>query len=268
MISIDGVGDTPRGLADLLNAKRTVPRKYIFRYGRNNIESSTSVKFNDGFSTNKYDFLVGLKLYVKDREIEYFSPVELAKSRSSRLTFGRSNRHTQGKDIFIQMPGKSYKSLGANVDYYTSGVHIEKEYRYHFVFNHLIPCLKYKELETGNWWSDYIRNYENGWRFSICKPRDRLVRAAWHIQKWTGLHFGAIDMALDVNNKLYIFEVNTAPSLDIINMELYKQWFQEIVDLYEEGGTYEPLCGENPEGKKMSELFDIYRHTSESESTV
>lgn len=269
MITIDGIGETPKALAKELGAKRTIPKKYIFRYGKNNVNIPDGSKlFNSSiYKFNKYTFLIGLDDLVRKNELTYFKPVEIiglaTPNFASLLKYGRKTSHSKGRDITLMLPGKTVKNDG--YDFITKGVNVKREYRYHFVFNHLIPCLKYQEIETGDWKSDYIRNYDNGWRFSICKPRERLVKAVWWIKYMTGLDFGAVDLCIDKDNFVWIFEVNTAPSLDEINLKLYKEWFQEIVDLYEGGGTYEPMCAENPEAKSMSELFDIYQRPREDE---
>lgn len=109
----------------------------------------------------------------------------------------------------------------------------EQEYRVH-VFQGAPIFLQRKARKKAvpddqvNW---KIRNHANGFIFAhkdVFVP-DEVQHAAVDACEVLGLDFGAVDVALGKDGKVYVFEVNTAPGIEGTCLEAYVQAFKGIV---------------------------------------
>lgn len=76
-----------------------------------------------------------------------------------------------------------------------------------------------------------IRSNRMGWKFATIKKCDPVMEnVAVSAVKALGLDFGAVDCCFDVNNNVYIFEVNTGPGLEATSFDKYVEAFKDIID--------------------------------------
>lgn len=70
-----------------------------------------------------------------------------------------------------------------------------------------------------------IRNDDHGWRLGYIEnlrafPRG-LIATAFNAVRSIGLDFGAVDMGINRNGRIIVYEINTAPFLDQIRLKLF-----------------------------------------------
>ena len=106
---------------------------------------------------------------------------------------------------------------------YTIKTKHKDEYRVH-VFKGKVLDVQKKKKRKGNTISSGIRNASNGWvycRDDISIP-DSLQSIAIEAVRLLGLDFGAVDIGHRViDNKYFVFEVNTAPGLEGLTLDRY-----------------------------------------------
>ncbi len=112
----------------------------------------------------------------------------------------------------------------AEAKLYTKAIKIFKEFRIH-AFNGVAIDVQEKRRKNGAQINEEIRNYDNGWVFcrnNIVEPiglRNLGIKATSSL----GLLFGAVDIVLGSDNKLYVLEVNTAPGVTASTAKKYAQ---------------------------------------------
>lgn len=110
-----------------------------------------------------------------------------------------------------------------NAPLYTVKTKHKDEYRVH-VFKGKVLDVQKKKKRKGNTISSGIRNASNGWvycRNDISIP-DSLQSIAIEAVRLLGLDFGAVDIGHRViDNKYFVFEVNTAPGLEGLTLDKY-----------------------------------------------
>ena len=84
-----------------------------------------------------------------------------------------------------------------------------------------------KMLRNGSESNNFqIRNYDNGWIFctkNIAVPQDVVEQALLAVES-LNLDFGAVDVGWNERyQKAFVYEVNTAPSLEGTTLQLYSQ---------------------------------------------
>ena len=71
-----------------------------------------------------------------------------------------------------------------------------------------------------------IRNHANGWVYTRAEilPSEELLSSSIEAVKLLGLNFGAVDIGHRlIDNKLFVFEVNTAPGLEGTTLDKYSK---------------------------------------------
>lgn len=114
---------------------------------------------------------------------------------------------------------------------YVKFVRKETEYRVH-VFKDQILDVQQKKLafdapENRN---PYIRNHANGWVFAregVTTPIEVLEQSIKAIRA-VGLDFGAVDVSVGADGKVYVFEVNSAPGIENTTLQKYAEAFRRI----------------------------------------
>jgi hypothetical protein len=98
------------------------------------------------------------------------------------------------------------------------------EYRVHIFKGRAIDVQKKKRKLGFNGTSSNIRNHTNGWiyaRSDVAIP-DMLCPIAIQAVNLLGLDFGAVDIGHRIiDNKFFVFEVNTAPGLEGTTLDKY-----------------------------------------------
>ena len=114
---------------------------------------------------------------------------------------------------------------------YTVATKHKYEYRVH-VFKNKVIDVQQKKKRNGTIGGSGIRNYSNGWVYARANvtPPDELLSSACKAVSLLGLDFGAVDIGHRlIDNKLFVFEVNTAPGLTGTTLSKYAQAFNNYL---------------------------------------
>lgn len=132
-----------------------------------------------------------------------------------------TNGHS-GRGIVVVKPGQELIHAPLYTKYFTKA----EEYRVH-VCNGIAFDWSQKKLRNGardvEGHSPYIRNHANGWIFARCdvNPPNSVLNASIRAVSIMGLHFGAVDVAINEDGEVVVFEVNTAPGLEGTTLQKY-----------------------------------------------
>jgi glutathione synthase/RimK-type ligase-like ATP-grasp enzyme len=116
---------------------------------------------------------------------------------------------------------------------YTKYVPKKEEYRVHFFDGKVIDTQqKKKRLDFEGEANFKVRNHQNGFvycRGGVAPPRC-VVEQAEKVIKACGLDFGAIDIIYnEKKDEAFVLEVNTAPGLEGLSVEVYAKAIKEYV---------------------------------------
>ncbi len=76
-----------------------------------------------------------------------------------------------------------------------------------------------------------LKSNRLGWKFSIVKSYDsEMADIAIKAVKALGLDFGAVDCCLDINDKPWVFEINTGPGLEKTSFDKYVEAFKNALE--------------------------------------
>lgn len=108
---------------------------------------------------------------------------------------------------------------------YTLHTKHKHEYRVH-VFRGQVIDIQMKRKRNGATGIPGIRNHGNGWVFAradVAPPEELLLSSISAVQL-LGLDFGAVDIGHRlIDNKFFVFEINTAPGLEGTTLDKYSQ---------------------------------------------
>lgn len=106
---------------------------------------------------------------------------------------------------------------------YTFHTKHKYEYRVH-VFKDKVLDVQMKRKRNGSLGGSGIRNHANGWVYTRAEiqPSKELLSSSITAVKLLGLDFGAVDIGHRIiDNKFFVFEVNTAPGLEGTTLDKY-----------------------------------------------
>ena len=106
---------------------------------------------------------------------------------------------------------------------YTLHTKHKHEYRVH-VFKDNVIDVQMKRKRNGALGGSGIRNHSNGWVYARAEilPPEELLSSACKAVNLLGLDFGAVDIGHRlIDNKFFVFEVNTAPGLEGTTLDKY-----------------------------------------------
>lgn len=113
-----------------------------------------------------------------------------------------------------------------NAPLYTVKTKHKDEYRVHVFKGEILDVQKKKKRNGFVGSSTGIRNYSSGWvyaRSDVAIP-DMLCSIAIQAVNLLGLDFGAVDIGHRlIDNKFFVFEVNTAPGLEGTTLDKYSK---------------------------------------------
>jgi glutathione synthase/RimK-type ligase-like ATP-grasp enzyme len=116
---------------------------------------------------------------------------------------------------------------------YTIRFKAKREWRVHVFKDQVIDFAK-KSKRTGEEADRLIRSYANGWVFRRegLELPEALATMAKKAIVALGLDFGAVDIAEDKNGRVCVYEVNSAPGMELGSTTLrkYVNVFREYVD--------------------------------------
>ena len=140
-----------------------------------------------------------------------------------------------GKDIYCRTTTTGHSGRGIviantisnliNAPLYTVATRHKYEYRVH-VFRGQVLDIQMKRKRNGAVGGTGIRNHANGWVYARAEiaPSEELLSSACKAVKLLGLDFGAVDIGHRViDNKFFVFEVNTAPGLEGTTLDKYSK---------------------------------------------
>jgi glutathione synthase/RimK-type ligase-like ATP-grasp enzyme len=108
---------------------------------------------------------------------------------------------------------------------YTEYTKHKHEYRVH-VFRGQVIDIQMKRKRNGSLGGSGIRNHSNGWVYARAEilPPEELLLSSIQAVKLLGLDFGAVDIGHRlIDNKFFVFEVNTAPGLEGTTLDKYQK---------------------------------------------
>lgn len=108
---------------------------------------------------------------------------------------------------------------------YTLATKHKHEYRVH-VFKGKVIDVQMKRKRNGALGGTGIRNHASGWVYARAEiaPPEELLLSSISAVSLLGLDFGAVDIGHRIiDNKFFVFEVNTAPGLEGTTLERYAQ---------------------------------------------
>jgi hypothetical protein len=142
---------------------------------------------------------------------------------------GRTEQHVSGSGFYMCLQKRDIQLCRQKVGYFMQHIPIKNEYRVHIFYGKPIRVSKKVAKTSADKW---IRTNSKGWSFKDIYPRqikDTLLQASIDAVRCLGLHYGAVDIIEGEDNKPYILEVNTAPSLNKKGLRLYTEAFKQII---------------------------------------
>lgn len=138
--------------------------------------------------------------------------------RDSKIPYpliARPTNHFKGRHFYMvanQADARYYLRRGY---YLQQVIDNDKEYRV-FIFRNKVFEVNIKKKTGDGKKNELIRNFENGWSFyfqSVDDTRQELKDLCRRAMDMINLDWGAVDCCVDTRGKIYIFEINSAPSL-------------------------------------------------------
>lgn len=130
-----------------------------------------------------------------------------------------------GRDIYCRTTVTGHSGRGiviatnnydiVDAPLYTLATKHKHEYRVH-VFKDKVLDVQMKRKRNGSLGGTGIRNHANGWIYARAEiaPPEELLSSSLEAVRLLGLDFGAVDIGHRlIDNKFFVFEVNTAPGL-------------------------------------------------------
>jgi glutathione synthase/RimK-type ligase-like ATP-grasp enzyme len=114
---------------------------------------------------------------------------------------------------------------------YTAKTKHKNEYRVH-VFKGKVIDVQQKKRRIGVDANSLVRNHSNGWVYARAdiEPPEKLLLSAVEAVRLLGLDFGAVDIGHRViDNKVFVFEVNTAPGIEGTTLQRYVNAFNNYI---------------------------------------
>lgn len=174
----------------------------------------------------------------KDRAIQFMrendiSCPPIATRFEGKLLLARKTSHMHGSGSFFvtsQFDFDNAKRVGCTN--FVEFISIKNEYRVHVFGNEVI--FLYERVLPSEPTSLNIRNDWNEERRTSREVPRGIIDASINVVNQMGLDFGGVDIGISVNGNVFIFEVNTAPSLVDGNIKkpsfnIYLEKFREFL---------------------------------------
>ena len=129
-----------------------------------------------------------------------------------------------GSGIIVVNPS----DILVNAPLYTKATKHKHEYRVHVFKGKVIDVQQKKKRLDYSGPSTGIRNHSNGWIYARCdiNPPEQLLVECCNAVNILGLDFGAVDVGYrERDNKVFLFEINTAPGLYGTTLQKYVDTF-------------------------------------------
>jgi RimK-like ATP-grasp domain len=239
--SYSGKSKSAKALADGLGA-RVITRKSnyipsstdkVLNWGCSSLpswwkESYLNIPISVGWACNKVTTLTSLTLYGV-RTVEYTEYVTKAIDwvDNGYLVYARTNISGHSGEGIVLMTDRFNTTLAP---LYTKFLDHDREFRVHVMEGTVIDAVEKVQRDPDTQADIYIRSNKRGWKFirKVIIPQDVLDQAIKAV-KALGLDFGAVDIGYKtIENKAYVFEVNTACGLQNTTLDKYIQGFKNV----------------------------------------
>jgi glutathione synthase/RimK-type ligase-like ATP-grasp enzyme len=139
----------------------------------------------------------------------------------------RKSHHQEAKDLFLCLQSRdTIQAKKSGADYYIQYVPTKKEFRIHIINDKIVKVFE-KIPSYDDKMITFVRN--NAFASFKTTDFDEANKIALKAVKILGLDFGAVDIILGDDNKLYVLEVNTAPRLNSNTLEIYVEEFTKLL---------------------------------------
>jgi glutathione synthase/RimK-type ligase-like ATP-grasp enzyme len=158
-----------------------------------------------------------LPIWTADRQEAY----ELMSVHNKSVYCRQTTTGHSGRGIVIA--DNCYDMVDAPL--YTLATKHKHEYRVH-IFKDKVLDVQMKRKRNGSLGGSGIRNHSNGWVYARAEivPPEELLSSSIDAVKLLGLDFGAVDIGHRlIDNKFFVFEVNTAPGLEGTTLDKYSK---------------------------------------------
>lgn len=149
---------------------------------------------------------------------------------------GRKNKSSRGRGITLYDRSTWLKSMKAKFsrmeqhDFFVEFLECKSEHRIH-VFQGQVVCELNKKIKAGN----FIHTAEQGSPLEVGRivhpRRDEMVDLSVKAVAAVGLDFGAVDIFVDINDNVYILEVNSDPGMPGVIGFLYAEKFRQVFNM-------------------------------------
>lgn len=165
----------------------------------------------------------------------------------------RDSSGMQGRDIVPIVQQQDFDARGISAEFYTEYIPTKLEYRVHVVGGEIVKTSQ-KVLKEEEDYDPFIRNYETGYRFVNPRTRHPGIQQAVAAVNSLDLDFGAVDMVIGEDDRPYVLEVNTAPSLqEDVSLEAYGDKLAEMLGIEEYPGRDAPELDYEEEDEALVE---------------
>lgn len=169
----------------------------------------------------------------------------------------RNSSGMQGRDIVPIIQRKDLEARDVNAEFYTRYIPTKLEYRVHVIDGEIVK-LSQKVLKEEENYDPFVRNYETGYRFVNPRTRHPGVQQAVAAVNSLDLDIGAVDMVIGEDDRPYVLEVNTAPSLEEdVSLEVYGDKIAEMMGIENYPGRDAPELdyGQDEQEESNEERF-------------
>lgn len=136
--------------------------------------------------------------------------------------FGRSRYHSRGEDIV--QPNDMMRRYC--IDYFIQYIPKRAEYRVHVLGDKVVSVSKKVKRHKGI--NGKVWNLNNGYKYIEYHGLLKWIlgRIGRKAKNALGYDFGAVDIMLGKDMKIYVLEVNSAPRLNYKRRKLYAEYFR------------------------------------------
>ena len=216
-----------------LRLTRIRKRRLVINWGRVFDFEGCDKVLNRNIVTNKYDEIERFK------ENDVNAPKIVRDIRMNLDMFpilGRKYHHKQGKDIVKYDILEEYENRTQSHDYYIQFIQKKGEYRVHVLGDEVGCITKKKRMEGEN--DETVWSKDKGWKQIRYRAEGRYYSGLSDIGlravRALGYDFGAVDIIIGRDDKMYALEVNSAPGLIDVRADMYIDYFKEVENVLEQ----------------------------------
>lgn len=216
---------------------RTAKRfDYVFRYGNSKyIDNEPEIVINSIRAIkNCANKRLMLEIFIENNIPipRLYQKIEEVSEKSLPLV-ARPNYHFQGRDFnIIEDLKEAYYYLQAGYIVQSFIKREKDEYRI-YVFNNKIFETNIKRVSNQDYYDPYIRNFHNGWEIIPIKRSFvpvNLQAISKKAVKALGLIFGGVDICYTQDDKIFVYEVNSAVGLYERKVKKLANFIQEYLN--------------------------------------